>query len=148
MLLLLGVRILLVTYSHLRLSNVEVCSSSVENLIDVPVLHHCLEQLKLDQLAIRRVMAQCMMFYKIHNGLMNINFPSNLKMRPASERSGHHLRYDPVLASRNTYKYSFFIRTIPTWNRLPPEAVAALTTNSRQWICQQFWLCSPLLLII
>ena len=31
-----------------------------------------LKQLKLDQLSIRRVMAQCMMFYKIHNGLVNI----------------------------------------------------------------------------
>ena len=77
---------------------------------------------------------------------MKINFPSNIKMCPASERSGHHLRYDPVLASRNTYKYSFFIRTIPTWNRLPLEAVTAPTTNSRQWLCQQFGLCSPLLL--
>ena len=132
MLLLVGVRILLVwhkvTRDFQRQAVRFICRESNRRATVTPLL----EQLELDHLAIRRVMAQCMMFYKIHNGLVNINFLSNIKMYPASERSGHSLRYDPVLANRNTYKYSFFIRTIPTWNRLPLEAVIAQTTNTFQ----------------
>ncbi|XP_072030750.1 uncharacterized protein [Amphiura filiformis] len=92
-----------------------------------------LDQLQLDQLATRRVMSQCTMFYKIHHGLVNISFPPNIRLHPTSGRL-HNLRYLPVLATRNTYKYSFFVRTIPTWNRLPAEAVAAPSVNVFQAI--------------
>ncbi|XP_072030819.1 uncharacterized protein [Amphiura filiformis] len=92
-----------------------------------------LDQLQLDQLATKRVMSQCTMFYKIHHGLVNISFPPNIRLHPTSGRS-HNLRYLPVLATRNTYKYSFFVRTIPTWNRLPAEAVAAPSVNVFQAI--------------
>ena len=30
-----------------------------------------------------------------------------------------------LIRVRDTYKYSFFVRTIPAWNRLPQEAVEA-----------------------
>ena len=93
-----------------------------------------LEQLQLDPLATRRVMSQCTMFFKIHHGLVNIRFPTNIRLHPTSSRVSHNLRYAPVLASHNIYKFSFFIRTIPTWNRLPVEAVTAPSVNVFQSI--------------
>ena len=84
-----------------------------------------LQQLDLDQLAIRRLLHQCTMFYKIHYNLVNIGFPPCVRLHPAVGRAQHLLHYQPIQASRNSYKFSFFIRTIPIWNRLPLEAVTA-----------------------
>ena len=89
------------------------------------------EQLKLNELALRRIMNQCTMFFKIHNNLINVNFPSCVSLLPTSGRS-HNLRYNPVQASRDTFQKSFFVRTIPIWNKLPLEAVTASTAEAFQ----------------
>ena len=84
-----------------------------------------LNQLNLDLLATRRLMTQCAMFFKIHHNKINLQFPSCVRPLPTTGKSSHQLRYDPIQAVRDTYKYSFFVRTIPVWNRLPQEAVEA-----------------------
>lgn len=82
-----------------------------------------LSQLDLDLLATRRLMTQCTMFFKIHNQLINLQFPSCVRLLPASGRTSHQLRYIPIQGIRDPYKFSFYVRTIPIWNRLPQAAV-------------------------
>ena len=91
-----------------------------------------LQQLDLDQLVIRRLLHQCTMFYKIHYNLVSISFPPCVRFHPAVGRAQHLLHYQPIQASRNSYKFSFFIRTIPIWNRLPLEAVTAPSVQAFQ----------------
>jgi hypothetical protein len=84
-----------------------------------------IEQLGLDHLAVRRTFNQCTMFFKIHNNLVNVSFPPCVRLHPTPGRTSHHLRYHPVLSTRDTFMFSFFVRTIPIWNRLPWEVVTA-----------------------
>ena len=82
-----------------------------------------LSQLDLDLLATRRLVFQFTMSFKIHYQQINLQFPPCVQLHPTSGRKSHHLRYHPVPAARDSYKYSFYVRTIPVWNRLPQEAV-------------------------
>jgi hypothetical protein len=90
-------------------------------------------QLDLDQLVIRRRLHQCTMFYKIHFNIINISFPPAVILHPpSSERLSHHLHYLPIQAPKDSYKFSFFVRTIPIWNRLPLGAVTAPSVKAFQ----------------
>ena len=52
-----------------------------------------LQQLDLDQLAIRKLMHQCTMFYKIHHNLVNISFPPCVRLHLTVGRAQHLLHY-------------------------------------------------------
>ena len=58
------------------------------------------------------------LFYKIHYNLVDIIFP--IEIVPGSLRTrGHDLRYRQLACAVNPFKFSFFSRTIPSWNSLP-----------------------------
>ena len=64
---------------------------------------------------------------KYHN-IVNTSCPLSVQLHPpAIGRTRHQLHYLPIQASRDSFKLSFFIRTIPTWNRIPLEAVTAIS---------------------
>ena len=90
------------------------------------------EELKLDTLHDRRLMTQCTMFYKIRNQFVNMQFPHCVKLHNTQSRTEHQLRYNPIQAARNSYKYSFYGRVIPIWNRLPMGAVTAPSISTFQ----------------
>ena len=75
------------------------------------------------------LMTQCTMFFKVHHSLINLQFPPCIQLHPTSRRASHQLRYIPITAVTDTYKYSFYVRTVPVWNRLPQEAVEATSVN-------------------
>ena len=89
-----------------------------------------LEELQWPELQERRQQASLTFFYKIHNNLVIID-----KNRYLSEAGGNRsTRYHPFQYHRpNAYtdglKFSFFPRTIATWNGLITEAVSAETVD-------------------
>ena len=73
-----------------------------------------LQSLEWESLATWRLFNQCSMFYKFHFGLVNIPFPSCVILSIQQGRSNHTLGYQTIQSRVNMYRYSFFVRTIPT----------------------------------
>ena len=62
--------------------------------------------------------------YKIVHGLAAA--PTDILVKSDSRtRSNHDFKFKHIPARTSTYKNSFYPRTIPQWNALPAEAVAA-----------------------
>ena len=78
-----------------------------------------LQQLKWIALEEQKLTNDIVFFYKIQNKLMNIDFPAEVQMYHRSGRLHHQSNYRQVSARINSYKNSFFVRTISLWNKLP-----------------------------
>ncbi|XP_072040225.1 uncharacterized protein [Amphiura filiformis] len=91
-----------------------------------------LQRLEWDSLATRRLLNQNTMFFKIHHGLVNIPFPSTVLPSVRQGRASNIYSYQAIQPRVNTYRYSFFVRTIPVWNRLPSPVVSCLTVSHFQ----------------
>ena len=76
----------------------------------------------------RRLLTQCTIFNKIRNNLVNISFPPCVQENPRSSRYNPS-KYRQVSSNVLAFSYSFFPRTIRTWNCLPNSAVSAPTTE-------------------
>jgi hypothetical protein len=63
------------------------------------------------------------MFYKIHHGLVNIQFRSIVQTAPFLGRHDHQLKFTIPVTSIDPYKYSFYPRSIRLWNQLPAATV-------------------------
>ena len=68
------------------------------------------------------------MFYKIQHHLIAIPLPSFI-LRPYRLKPEYPHRYQIVFASTESYKNSFFIRTVHQWNLLPPSTATLNTLN-------------------
>ena len=98
-------------------------TSSVDTMI---------QDLKWPSLQQRRKKARLETFYKYHSGLITIN--SKYKPKPSSRRlsrrQNNSQNYN-VPSCRTKYRQmTFFPRTIPEWNHLPEDVVAAKTLDS------------------
>ena len=78
-----------------------------------------------DPLHNRWLLFQMTMFYKIHHGLVSIQFPSIIKPAHNFGRHDHSLKYTIPEASIDLYKFSFYPCTMKIWNQLPSAAVLA-----------------------
>ena len=76
-----------------------------------------------DSLHSRRLLAQCVLFYKIHHHLVNMPFPPEITQASYIGRQDHELKYTVPRATIDPYKYSFYPRAIRTWNHLPRAVV-------------------------
>ena len=87
----------------------------------VPPMLECLEW---DSLKDRRLVLQASMFYKIYAGDVAILFPPEVRPLTRVSRSPNHHPFHQLSVSNNVYKYrySFFPRSIVTWNNLPMNA--------------------------
>ena len=84
------------------------------------------ESLGWHTLAQRRLYLQICMFYKIHQGLVNISFPPYITTpNRIPPRSPHPYQYLRVSCSKEPLFYSFFPRLISIWNDLSLETVSA-----------------------
>ena len=61
-----------------------------------------------------------LMFYKVTNNLIAIPLPNYITPRTGSTRSSQHHHFTHIRASSDTYKYSYFPRTIKRLGRAPP----------------------------
>ena len=84
-----------------------------------------LEELHWESLESRWLKIQLTLLFKIMNDMVDI--PATLYLTPASTRtrSNHMKKLRQVSSRTDIYKYSFFPRTIPTWNALPASIAEA-----------------------
>ena len=73
----------------------------------------------------RRSKLQLIVLYKIVNGLIDIPPEDYLVQGNSRTRAAHKHKYRHYSSSSDCFKYSFFPRTIPLWNRLPAAAAEA-----------------------
>lgn len=76
--------------------------------------------LNWDSLEVRRLHAQVVLFYKIRNNLVNIEFPICVQPNARSSRRNT-ISYRQIQSNVFPYSYSFFPRTVRSWNMLPSE---------------------------
>ena len=87
-----------------------------------------LTDLNWPSLQLRRSICDISMFYQIHRGHVNISPPPpphELISVPAYSRAraSHEFKKSLPFSCVDAYKHSFYVRTIPTWNVLPPDIV-------------------------
>ena len=83
-----------------------------------------------DSLHVRHLLSQSTMFYKIHHGLVNIQFPPVIHPSSYFGRHDHQLKYHLPDASVDSYKFSFYPRSVKIWNQLPAVAVSSPSTTA------------------
>lgn len=96
-------------------------TSSVSDMVD---------QLGWRSLQDRRTDACLCMFYKMCHGLVTIGPQCCTSLASRPSRYSHPLRYIPVVATREVFRYSFYPQTIFVWNALPAPVVAAPTLDA------------------
>ena len=84
-----------------------------------------LDHLGWDTLETRRSKLQLIMLYKIVHDLIDIPAADYLTPSTSRTRASHSYKFNQLSSSTDIFKYSFFQRTIPTWNRLPASIVEA-----------------------
>lgn len=82
-----------------------------------------------DTLHNRRLLAQSTLFYKMHHHQLNMPFPTHIIPATYLGRNDHPLKYAVPPASIDSFKYSFYPRTIWTWNHLSAAAVTSPTVT-------------------
>jgi hypothetical protein len=99
-----------------------------------------LEQLNWESLQTRREKVQLTMLYKIVNDLVDIPSSTYLKPHHSRTRASHKHRFQHYSTSTDYFKYSFFPRTIPAWNKLPATTAEApsLASFKRELSSQPF----------
>ena len=84
-----------------------------------------LDQLGWETLETRRTKQQLAMFYKIVSDQVDIHADSFLTQSLTQTRKKHQRTYRPFTSATDTFKYSFFPRTVAVWNSLPAEIAEA-----------------------
>ena len=82
-----------------------------------------LEQLEWDSLQHRRTKHRLVLCYKVRNHLVDIDPAKYFTPGDSRTRGGH--RYRQPRTNKDTYRHSFFPRSVRDWNRLPETATAA-----------------------
>ena len=80
----------------------------------------------------RRNYRGCLMWYKIHHGLIHISFPDSVSQKQRLGRHDHQLAYRQICPRVEAYQHSFYFRTIPLWNGLPASVATATTLPAFQ----------------
>ena len=103
-------------------------------------INEMLQQLKWES---RRTKIQLTMFYKIVNKLVDIPADHYLTPSKTSTRTTHSKKMLQYHTRTDTLKFSFFPRTIPTWNMLP-ATIVDLTSSPSLVLLTVLKLCSVL----
>ena len=91
-----------------------------------------LQQLNWKSLSERRQHARLTMLYKLSKGLVKVNTSTRLIPLPhhSSTRRAHSHCYVIPHSTTQYHKFSFYPRTIATWNKLPADVVNAPSLDS------------------
>lgn len=84
-----------------------------------------LSSLNWESLESRRQKLQLALLFKIINELVAIDPEPYLTPAKTMPRSPHTRRFLPYSTSTDSYRYSFFPRSIPLWNSLPASVAEA-----------------------
>ena len=86
-----------------------------------------LKDLQWRSLQERRLTSRLCMLHKTVNGNAACDLPHDVAAIPATTRSSHQQQYSVPPPRKDTYKFSFFPRTLRVWNLLPAHIVEAGT---------------------
>ena len=86
--------------------------------------------LEWQPLAERRRLARLVMFYKIHNNIVAISMPLQVKGLAAPTRTENSQAYCIPPSSADYHHLSFFPRTVRDWNLLPESTTQARTPDA------------------
>ena len=84
-----------------------------------------LQHLQWESLESRRAKIQLTLFFKVVNDLIDIPAADYLTPAISRTRSSHRKKYRQFSNSTDTFKFSFFPRTVPLWNSLPATVAEA-----------------------
>ena len=84
----------------------------------------------------RRNTSDLIMWYKVHFGLVAINFPPIVLLSPRVSKFHHELSYNQVQHRKKCFEYSYYVRTIPLWKSLPNSPASATSINSFQRLAE------------
>ncbi len=88
------------------------------------------QQLGWQPLQERRFIARQKIMYKTVHELHNLEMPAYITTQSSSRRHHHSHMFDLLRANIDLYRFSYYPRTIRTWNLLPSEIVSAQTIAS------------------
>ncbi len=92
---------------------------------------HLKQQINMDPLHIRRQTQRLTLMYKITNNYIDIDPYTYLHSTNYQRtRNTHNQTYQTYYANTDSYKYSYFPRTIRDWNRLPQSILNSNTIDS------------------
>ena len=112
-----------------RRYNAGLHALSVITIPDMLVLQLCyIDMLNWSSLEHRRKEAKCIMFYKIINNLVSVDFHHYLQPITSSTR-GHHLRYTHLQARVDVFRHSYLPSTIRLWNMLLAQTVSSTSID-------------------
>jgi hypothetical protein len=92
-----------------------------------------MKKVELPSLQQRREAARLSMMYKIHHNEVQVQTPSYYTQSTTSTVKTRYQRegqYKIITPRTDTYKFSFYPRTIPVWNQLPIQVVNAPSVSS------------------
>ena len=98
-------------------------TTSVNNLINILGWNH---------LHTRRLVSQLTMFHEIHYHLVNIQIPQLISPDTFIGKHDYQLKYAIPVATVDSYKFSFYPRSLRLLNQLPSTAVIAASPASYQ----------------
>ena len=76
----------------------------------------------------RRNQAKCIIFYKILNNMVSVNFNHYLQ-QSISHTRGHSLKFIQMQARVDVFLHSFLPSTVRLWNSLPADTVTSSTID-------------------
>ncbi len=92
---------------------------------------HLKQQINMDPLHIRRQAHRLTLMYKIANNYIDIDPHTYLhNMNNQRTRNTHNHTYQTCHTNTDSYKHSYFPRTIRDWNRLPHPILNSNTLDS------------------
>jgi len=104
-------------------------TSSVTNIV-----LNMISKLGWQDLETRGRISDLIIAFKIRTGHVKIPFSNDLleTASPCVTRANtqHPFQYQRFLSNNNTHKFSFFVRTVPVWNAVPPAFVYADNVNA------------------
>jgi hypothetical protein len=95
-----------------------------------------IQQMGWPSLLERRFIQRHSLMYKIVNKEIGLPVPTYIEKPSRSSKNHHEHHMMPIRCNNNIYKYSFFPRTIKTWNILPP---ALVYSNSAEIFKDGLW---------
>ena len=99
--------------------------ASLLSSLNIPTLQH------------RRNSSRLSLFYSIVNNLLPINIPSHYQRTQFRTRIHHPTHFILPQATLNSFKYSFYPRTIGDWNNLPVDVIESRNLEEFTYLLNQ-----------
>ncbi len=89
-----------------------------------------LQQLRLFSLTHRQIRGDLLFMFKITHGLLEFPMVSTVTHPTRKELRGHDYKFHQLRCCTRRHQYTFSIRAVPFWNKLPVEIVNASLVKS------------------